>query len=448
MKSKIFVYFKLACFWGHDLKALIPNFNNWGSGLFVLIVLLLFNSCNCSKPVQPRINKTLIKGTVTDSLTGQPLQHTVVTTSILTAVTDAFGNYRLTGIAGGTYPLVFDHTDYRLNYGSATVAKDDSVVVNIKLSPCQWEIVPLNMPFPWSSYVNVISDIFFANELEGWAVGFYHEWGWPSGYGVILHSIDGGYNWEILYGCPTPEESYYDIEVKDNLNMLACGPYQIRSTVDGGVNWAEYQTNPADVINAISFININEGWFARLGMIYKTTDGGVTWVYISSITGVASFSKPIKMKFINKDVGWVRSSTSLNVTRDGGITWTTVFDDLPNPKTFSFALGAALDVLPSGHIWVEGKHSTNNGMTWVDQPYDTTWHYFSSSFCDTRYGWRSGANHALTEHGFYHTIDGGKTWAKSSIPGISYIHSVHFINERRGWAVGWVDWDRYILIYK
>lgn len=443
MKSKEKINLKLACTLISNLKAFGRSLNNYGHRPFVFLFLVLFTGCNCKNPTQVPINKTLIKGTVTDSLTGQPLQYTVVSAGNFTAVTDTLGRYRLTGMEGGTYTITYDRPDWHLNYAEATVAKDDSVVVNIKLYPCQWEIVPLNLPAPWS-LVNAIREIYFINELEGWAVGFYHEWGWAAGYGVILHTTDGGYNWEMQYGCPNINETYYDIDFIDNQTGWAGPGKGLKHTTNGGLNWDTLATATL----CFDFINANNGWYTDGYAIYRTTDGGQNWEGISPIASSSGTQYPLKMVARDMNEFWIREFTTLQVTRDGGQTWTMVFENLPNPSTGFYTLGGALDVLPPGHIWVEGKYSSDNGTSWVSQPYDTSWHYFSSSFCNPSYGWRSGANHALTEHGFYHTINSGKTWTKSSIPGVSYIHSSQFINKRRGWAAGWTSGSVNILIYK
>jgi len=112
----------------------------------MFMVLALFAGCSRKDPTQPPADKTVIKGTVTDSLTGQPLAGTVVSLNTgLSAVTDSSGNYRLVGMGGGTFTLNFEKYDWRKKTKQATVLANDTLTVDtMKLDSCRWVEVGIN----------------------------------------------------------------------------------------------------------------------------------------------------------------------------------------------------------------------------------------------------------------------------------------------------------------
>ena len=110
------------------------------AAITLLVLLVPLICCNKKKPTQPPPgDATVIKGIVTDSLSGQPLQYTWVSINGNGGTSsDANGAYRLAGMGGGSFTVSFDRPDYHLNNGAATVAANDSQVLNMKLYPCQW----------------------------------------------------------------------------------------------------------------------------------------------------------------------------------------------------------------------------------------------------------------------------------------------------------------------
>jgi photosystem II stability/assembly factor-like uncharacterized protein len=89
----------------------------------------------------------------------------------------------------------------------------------------------------------------------------------------------------------------------------------IYASDDGGEAWS-FDTYPGGVLY---FLNQQIGW-ALSREIYRTTDGGVTWSWISNVNWDAQFS------FINEKQGWAVAlagdETGLVMTEDGGKTWT------------------------------------------------------------------------------------------------------------------------------
>ena len=54
---------------------------------------------------------------------------------------------------------------------------------------------------------------------------------------------------------------------------------------DGGENWTEQTVPTEENLNAILFVNEQDGWAAGdKGIILKTTDAGVTWLRHSTLT--------------------------------------------------------------------------------------------------------------------------------------------------------------------
>lgn len=74
-----------------------------------------------------------------------------------------------------------------------------------------------------------LTRVFFLNEQLGWAVG--HD-------ATILHSQDGGLNWQIQQSLPSLQKPLLDIYFKDAKQGIAVGAYgQVFRTNDGGTTW-------------------------------------------------------------------------------------------------------------------------------------------------------------------------------------------------------------------
>jgi photosystem II stability/assembly factor-like uncharacterized protein len=114
--------------------------------------------------------------------------------------------------------------------------------------------------------------------------------------------------------------------------------------------------------------------------IYRSTDGGATWSYVSQSNGPAHFGFPIAVDETNGDVAWVVPAHSderrmaidgaLCVCRtdDGGATWTAFRNGLPQQYCYDVAFRHALDIngdtlafgTTSGNLFV----SDDRGESW------------------------------------------------------------------------------------
>jgi len=105
----------------------------------------------------------------------------------------------------------------------------------------------------------------------------------------------------------------------------------ILNTTNGGANWSS-QTIGTNGLNAVAFVNTNDGWaVGQLGTILVTTNGGTSWSpqtsgTTASLDGVA---------FADVNDGWAVGSTgTILVTTNGGATWS------PQTSGTSFGLHA------------------------------------------------------------------------------------------------------------
>lgn len=98
----------------------------------------------------------------------------------------------------------------------------------------------------------------------------------------------------------------------------------ILKTNNGGENWIEQVNETTQDLESIHFIDENIGWITGGGVsaeqapLLKTTDGGENWQLLS-FDFMATFVKDIF--FINENVGWTITRNSVFRTSDGGITW-------------------------------------------------------------------------------------------------------------------------------
>ena len=162
-----------------------------------------------------------------------------------------------------------------------------------------WEVV-------WQSTPH-IEGMSFADNMNGWIIT-------SKG---LLHSKDGGKNWELL---PNPPP-LYKIFFIDKKNGWSIGE-GIYHTQDGGKTW---QQQKRGMFYHAHFLDAQKGWVVGSnGSILHTTDGGETWQWQESkVTGNLSY-----VRFSDENHGWIYgmikpppSDMMVLHTKDGGKTW-------------------------------------------------------------------------------------------------------------------------------
>lgn len=238
----------------------------------------------------------------------------------------------------------------------------------------------------------------FSDSVNGWACG---------DYGNILHTTDGASTWESQEsGTNLP---LLDIQALHRDTAIAMGgiPYDRASqrraqaskipldqpqdqsifvrTTDGGQHWNPVSISTDASLQSASFVNGRIGWMAGVhyntgpgdadrGLVFKTTDGGMTWTMQLNVSNMQLF---YAVTFVDTNTGWAAGGDYgfpgtgfIMKTIDGGETWSTQASGLSQSvrgldfldRQYGYA------VLRDGRI----LNTRNGGSTWHDEPSPTS----------------------------------------------------------------------------
>jgi len=266
-------------------------------------------------------------------------------------------------------------------------------------------------------------DLWFADSLNGWAVG-----GGPSADGGIVgRTRDGGRIWSYSSGLMTTGSRGGLAAVRffgPNRGLIATDAGNVFVTDDGGENWrlARYGTSMSDNLADFDFVDPDNGWAVGGGGVYRTRDGGVTWV-------PACLSEPYDRELMGHAIemidarrGWlVGPHGTLRGTRDGGYSWEAPATPLAAEERPFLSDVCFPDPM---HGWVVGEegtilHTSDGGDTWIRQ---------DSGLPDARS--KPQPEIIQRRRGVIDTLDlGGRT------PSLS-LTAVQFLDGQRGWIAG------------
>lgn len=209
--------------------------------------------------------------------------------------------------------------------------------------------------------------------VSGWAVGSAE-----GGYGVILHSLDGGATW-LRQGDPAsiPDADIVAVRAVDSLHAWASGNAvdgyaTILCTSDAGATWTrmgDAGSIPDAELQTLFALDEDRVWAAGSGnTILRTLDGGATWSSLADPRYDGCVWEGIHVR--NESSIWVcggdeQGNGRILHTEDGGLSWTPQGDSL----LLTGYQPISITAWGGDHVFLVGGHYTvarsdNGGLNW------------------------------------------------------------------------------------
>ena len=320
--------------------------------------------------------------------------------------------------------------------GAPNVAK--SAVTALKTEPkfkAIWEPVNVKNDIELSS-------VHFTSPEEGWVAG-----GKTSVQGgVILHTADGGTNWEVQLGDPaSSDRAYHDLRFLGPtlgwaVQNTGVGDHKLLRT--DGKEWKDVGT-VAQHRGDYRFTSAQVGFVTSRAGILRTQDGGRSWqpVYRCQMTAeVNGLSRNLmcefaKLFFLNERMGWAISNAGASGTgfviartQDGGATWeSSVVLPGEDPREGSIYFTDE----NHGALLTGGKffYSADGGKTWTGATGQIGGKP-DIEFADSKVGW------AIHYQNMSYTVDGGQHWVSRNIGFPASVNAFSIDRPDSGYAVG------------
>ena len=224
---------------------------------------------------------------------------------------------------GGLDHILFSVFFLDANIGFA--AGDDGIFLKTTNGGTDWTSQTID-----STYA--LQTVFFTNPRTGYAVGGINDGG-TYYKTLIIKTTNGGANWMPLSSGLTNNFVHSIYFTGTNTGFAVADSGIILKTTDAGNSW-NIQAFDCFYMFSVHFVNDNTGyavgnkWVSQeqryYGDIYKTTDGGISWILKKSILLSANYIGQFNsVFFIDADTGYiVGNGRNIIKTVNGGEDWT------------------------------------------------------------------------------------------------------------------------------
>jgi hypothetical protein len=136
-------------------------------------------------------------------------------------------------------------------------------------------------------------------------------------YLYIWKSTNGGANFDTIHGFNDANHQDVTLFFSDDLHGWVTRNYHLFKTTDGGVSWVDNKTL-GNYYGSISFTDANNGYVADGSNLYKTTDAGASWQHVDDYFTNDTI---MDIHFFTPLYGYCTAGNRIYKTTDGGSTW-------------------------------------------------------------------------------------------------------------------------------
>lgn len=253
------------------------------------------------------------------------------------------------------------------------------------------------------------------------------------GYNALYVSADNGNSWQKRDSVESGSSffQFYKADIVSRDTIFIINPNSSFAAIyrsdNRGQTWQKTGTPPYGILS-IDFVSSSLGFATCADGIYRTTNGGSTWV---NIFYESTSANVIAIKFLNATTGFAyREFDQMMKTTDGGNTWTSSYlGDRINDIFF----------IDAKHAYAAGEdgvlfHTVDGGLSWVwASPGGRTYAHtlFSQYFFNDSTGIITGMRGRLLK-----TSNAGASWTAYS-PSYIDVTGVSFGNLNTGYATTW-----------
>ncbi len=261
---------------------------------------------------------------------------------------------------------------------------------------------------------NGIIDLFFVNSSQGYLTSD----------NFIAKTTNSGYTW---YKTDTTDH-YSNIKFFNENTGLAVVTYGLKKTTNAGENW--FYVTPFSNHNFLSFSITNSSTaFINDSLIYKTTDYGNTWTYVSKPPQLHS-----ECFFLDENNAYAvsYSDSKFYKTTNAGNNWQVLTEvtSILNSRSFNFINERTGWYSYSNFI----RKTTNGGFNWVNQVVDNSKTFVNCKFINENTGWCVG--YSEDDGVIVKTTNGGLNWIDVKDIPVRQLYNIFMLNADIGWASG------------
>ena len=251
---------------------------------------------------------------------------------------------------------------------------------------------------------------------------------------VTVTGIASSATWHHLTGIPSDRQIYSIAIDPVNTNTLYAGSGfsdGIYKTTDGGNTWVTtstglYLTSSSDIVTILEVDpnNTSTVYAAVVGgdsALYKSTNAGQSWQVIEDIPVSILTIDPQNSSILYQAIG-SRFSQSLSQSTNGGLTWTALSTMTGTSQILSIVVDPNNHQIVYVLVFNEGIYKSTDG--------GSTWQLYASNPVPSFLNIAIDPNNTLVLYGdtgssISKSTDSGVTWANTSLPaGLLYVNPV------------------------